>query len=46
MKKSKTPSAQNPVSVSTEQEGVFINKSLSTLGRIFTMLADRSAKTK
>ena len=35
-----------PAPASIETEANFINKSLSTLGRIFTMLADRSANKK
>lgn len=29
-----------------ETEAIFINKSLTTLGRVFTMLADKKAKNK
>ena len=42
---SRTTSKTTPF-VATETEGTFINKSLSTLGRIFKMLADRSAGSR
>jgi hypothetical protein len=42
----KSPTKQATRVISLEEESVFINQSLTTLGRIFTMLANRKLGTK
>ena len=44
--KSSKPTIQSKRTMTVQEEAIFINQSLTTLGRIFTMLANRKLGTK